>query len=149
MVAVAAHHIGYVTFNPFFKEIKGTVKAGFPYIPALHPFAFRKFPFIRSFIHDKESHFVAQVVEYRCLWVVAHADGVNADGFQVLQAAFPYFFRHYGSQYAGIMMQADTFYFHPFAVQGKSFVGVELQGPQSDTGFTFIYFRSVLIKSGL
>ena len=55
MIAVTAYHIGDILLYPFFKEVKGAIKARFTFIPSFDTFTFGEFPFIRSFIHDKQT----------------------------------------------------------------------------------------------
>ena len=69
---------------------------------------------------------------------MAHADGIYANPFQVIQTAFPYLRRHYCTQHSCIMMQAYTFYLHPVAVEGKTFVGIKFQRTQSHFGLTAV-----------
>ena len=138
MVAVATYHIGHVPFYPLLEEVESTVIIRSTHIPALYPFAFWKLPFVRDFIHYKKSQAVTQFIKNGGLWVVAHADGIYANPFQVIQTAFPYLRRHYCTQHSCIMMQAYTFYLHPVAVEGKTFVGIKFQRTQSHFGLTAV-----------
>ena len=104
MIAVTTYHIGYVPFYPLLEEVESTVITRSTHIPALYPFAFRKLPFVRDFIHYKKSQAVTQFIKNGGLWVMAHADGIYANPFQVIQAAFPYLRRHYCTQHSCIMM---------------------------------------------
>ena len=65
---------------------------------------------------------------------MTHADGIDPEVFQILEAASPHFGRHGGSQRSRIVMQTDAFDFHPSAIECESLVGIEFQCAQSDAG---------------
>ena len=131
MVAVTTHHVGYVPLNPFLKEIESSVETGGTHVPSLYPLALGKFPFVAGFVHHHQTQFVAQVIHIGGLRIVAHADGIGSHLLQVTQTAFPHIARDYAAQHTSIVVQTYTFHLHPFAVQGKSFVGIELEGTQT------------------
>ena len=126
MVAVAAHHVGYVAVYPFLEEVECALIARCATVPTLEPLPLRELPLVAGLVHNEESQLVAEVVEHRCLWVVAHADGVHANLLQLLQPMLPYLRRYDGPQHTRIVMQADTLHLHPLTVQGEAVVRVEL-----------------------
>ena len=74
---------------------------------------------------------------------MAHTDGIHTYFFEIIQAAFPYFRRHYGAKYTGIVVQTYTFDFHPIAVKCESFIRVKVQCAESYFGFTAVNALSV------
>ena len=131
MTAVAAHHIGHIAVNPFLKVSVRAFEARFPLIPAFQPLALRKLPFVACLVHHQHSFFVADVVECRRVRIVAHTQGIDADGFQLTHTTSPHLGRHGSSQHTSIVMHTDTFHLHPFAVERKAFFRRELQRAQT------------------
>ena len=146
VISVATHHIHHVLFHPFLEEIERTIITWFTSVPSFYPFAFRKFPFIESLVFYQQSHLITKVIECGSLWIMTHSNGVYANLLEVFQSSFPYIARNYGSQSTSIMMQTYSFHFHPLTIQGKSLIGVELQGSQSCSHLTTINLRSVMDK---
>ena len=148
VVAVAAHHVCYVAVNPFLEEVERALIARRAAVPAFEPLPLRELPLVAGLVHDEESQLVAEVVEHRCLWVVAHADGIHANLLQLLQPMLPHLRRHDGSQHAGIMVQTHALHLHPLTVQGEAVVRVELQRAQSCSNHAAIHrCRGVVARS--
>ena len=116
VIPVASYHVGDILLNPFFEKVEGTVITWSSYIPSFNPFALREFPFVRYLVHHEQSHLVAEVVKYRCLRIVAHADCIGADSLEILQTPSPNFLWYNSTEHSGIMMETDSFDFHPVPV---------------------------------
>ncbi len=132
MVSVTPHHIGEILLSPLFKEVVGALKAGCTDVPSFEPLPFRELPLIKRFVHHEQSQLITERIEIRVLRVVACADGIAANLLQVEQPSFPHILVYRCTEDTAIVMQTDTFHFHPLTVQGKSLVGVKRIG--SETG---------------
>ena len=144
MIAVASDHVGHVTVNPLFKEIEGAVIARSAHVPAFHPLALGKLPFVGSLVEHQHPQLVAKIIDHGSLRVMAHADGIGTHLLELTDFTPPHFTGNNGSQHSGIMMQADALHLHPFAVEGKSVVGVELQRAESHLHFILVEQSALL-----
>ena len=142
VAAVATHHVGHIAVYPFLEVVVCALEAGCALVPAFQPLALGEFPFVAGFVHDQESERVAEGVEGGQVGIVAHADGVDAQGFQGLQATLPYIGGNSSTEGAGIIVDAYALDLHPLAVEGKAFVGRELQCAQSHRHFGAVDFLS-------
>ena len=149
MVTVAAHHIGNVAFYPLLEEIECAVVRWLAYIPSLHPFTLWKFPFVRCFVHHQQPEAVADVIDHGCLRIVAHTDGVYAKLLDVFEASFPHLTRHGGSECAGIVVQAHSFYLGVAAIDGETIVGAEFKRAYAHLCGRTIDFLSIEQQLGM
>ena len=131
MTTVAAYHIGHIAVYPFLEIGVCALILRRTGIPALHPFALGKFPLVAGLVHHKQTHLVAQVIDLRSMGIVAHADGIDADGLQFQQTTAPYLGRHGSTEHTGIVVNADALNLHPLTVEGKTLVGREIESAQA------------------
>ena len=82
-------------------------------------------PLIECFVHDQESHRVAQVEELRREGIVAGSDRVASHLAEGFKAPFPDALRHGTAHAAGLLMKTDAIQFDVFAVEQESSIGVE------------------------
>ena len=85
-----------------------------PFIPihvraVWHCFQFAGCPFVKKFIHDKESHFVANVIKCRIKWIMTGSYGIASHVFKNFQSSFPDAGRDSRTCHSSVMMQTDTF----------------------------------------
>ena len=55
VVAVASHHVGHVTVDPFLEEVVCAIVGWCADVPAFDPLALRELPFVGSFVHHEEA----------------------------------------------------------------------------------------------
>ena len=139
MVAVAAHHVGHVALYPFFEEVVCALIAGVTLIPTFQPLALRELPFVARFVHDEQAQRIAEIVDHWRLRVVAHANGIHADVLQILEPPLPHVARDHRTEHSGIVVQAYTLYLHIASVNGKTFVGREVERTQSHSHQAAVY----------
>lgn len=113
MIAITQHRIADVGLGPVV-EVQVIIERILGNCPA-----------IEQFVHDQKAHAIAQVEELRRRWIMRRADGIDSQRAQLFQAALPNAQRHSGAERAAIMMEADTFDFHIFAIQPKPGFGHE------------------------
>ena len=133
MIAVTPHHVGDIAVYPFLKEIVGTLKTRSATVPTFQPFPFGELPLIAGLIHDEQTEGVAELIDHRCLWVVAHTDGVHTYGLQVDKPSFPHVTGHDGAKHTCVVVQADALHLHVDTIEQEALVGVEFQCSQPHT----------------
>ena len=99
MVAVTLNEIPYVALEPFVKVIAVAMGAD---LALGHP------PFVEGFVHHQESHAVAEVEEFRGIWIVTGANGVAAHLPENFQPPLPDSFRHGSADATTIMVKANA-----------------------------------------
>src|SRR5690349_16714252 len=82
MIFVAKNHILYILFCPILKIFMVTIISRFTYIPSFDPFILSYFPFIKSFVLNKKTHFIAEFIEIILVRIMAHANGIATYFFQ-------------------------------------------------------------------
>ena len=139
VIAVTAYDVGDVAFDPFLEEVVCALITWFSLVPSLYPLTLRELPFIASLIHDEHTQFIAQIVHDGGLWIMAHAYGIGTHSLELLDATTPHFGRDYSAQYACIVVQAYTFYFHALSVDCKSFVSAKVECTKPCTYLGLVY----------
>ena len=90
VAAVAPHHVGHVAVNPLLEISVGALEAGPALVPSLQPLALGKLPLVGGFVHHEHALLVADVIQFGSMGIMAHADGIGADGLQLPDAAAPH-----------------------------------------------------------
>ena len=84
-------------------------------------------PAVKNFVHDQNTHSVAQVIKRRQLRIVRCANGIATHVLELLQATFQQRFRHGRADRAAALMLAHAQELNWLAIQEKPIVGVEAQ----------------------
>ena len=115
MVAVALDGVGGVAHGPVV-EVEVVVVGIFADGPA-----------VEHLVHDEEAHAVGEVEELGRGRVVGGADGVDAEGAEGGEAAFPCGERDGGAECSGVGVEGDAVDLVVDAVEEEALVGVEVE----------------------
>lgn len=132
MVPVAQHHVLNVARGPLAKDFVVSVRAGLAFVPAFDPLVLPGGPLVEGFVHHQQAQAVAEIVQFGRHGVVRAADGIDADAFQNLQAAFQGGLREGRAQAAEIVVQAHALQFLRFSIEEEAEVRVEAQRANSE-----------------
>ena len=84
-------------------------------------------PAVEHLVHDEEAHAVGEVEELGRGWVVRGADGVDAEGAEGGEAAFPGGERDCGAEGSGVGVEGYAVDLVVDAVEEEALVGVEVE----------------------
>ena len=89
-------------------------------------------PLVVGLVEDQQPEAVGEVEHVGRVGIVAEANGVDADGPQDLQPLLDAALKRRSTQGAKIVVQADTFDDHAFAIQQETGIHIELDGPDAE-----------------
>src|ERR1035437_5662115 len=140
MIAVAVNEVLDVALVPLVEIVGVAVGADL---------SLADLPLVERLVHHEEAHAVAEIQEFRCVGIVAGADGVASHLAQDFQAAFPDALRDGGADASGLVVQADPVQLDVFAVEQESLVGVEQGFADAGGRIVFIHDAALVADRGV
>src|SRR5690554_1503681 len=100
-------------------------------------------PGIKSLVHNKEAHAVAQVQKLRSKGIVRSSNGIDAQLAQALQTLFPNTQWHGGAYGASVVVQTNPFQTDVLLIQKEALSGIKIKRTNSKRCFLQIKLFSI------
>jgi hypothetical protein len=101
------------------------------------PFLWR-FPYIKCFVLNQKSHFIAEIEKLRCRGIMAGSDGIASHLLQDFKLTLEGTCIYCSPQCTKIMMVANSLHLNFFTIKKKSIAWSESQSSETHIGFTYI-----------